>query len=162
MPVECDDSPVSATGHRAACAPVQAFEIEILNPWTAPGYSALATRVFGNLLGSLGPDGSTLGVGALGVGATVEGLPVGVALAETADDCFVLRWIFVAPAYRRLGMAHAMLNALEAEMRQHGAIGIRTAYPLSLPDTPGIGRLLRGRAGRPALRPSAWSAVDRC
>jgi GNAT superfamily N-acetyltransferase len=134
---------------------VPAFEIEILNPWMASSYSALATRVFSNLLGLLGPGGSTLGVGAVDVGATIGGLPVGIALAEAAEDCFVLRWIFVAPAYRRLGIGRAILNSIESEIRQHGAIGIRSAYPLSSPDALAISRLFEGAgwsAGTPAIR----------
>jgi len=123
---------------------VTTFDIEVLNPWTASNFSALATRSFCNLLDSLGPGGSVVGVG-----ATTEGRPVGVALAEATDEGFVLRWIVVLPAHRRRGVARAVLGSLAAQIRQRGAPVIDAAYTPSWPDAPWIGRMFEG-AGWPA------------
>ena len=90
------------------------------------------------LLHDVGASGTTVAVG-----ATVRGMPIGLALAgPLGGEVAALHGIVVAPPARRRGVGTGLLQALEAAVRGRGVRRLVGAHHANRPDSEAIVRLL--------------------
>lgn len=93
------------------------FALELLNVHTVVPYSGLTFPHFRSRLESLSLEGSMMAVG-----ASVNGQPVGLALADvhTDDSAGEVCSLFVTPAYRGCGIGTALLDQIEMGLQKRG------------------------------------------
>ncbi|MFN8637814.1 MAG: GNAT family N-acetyltransferase [Chloroflexota bacterium] len=99
------------------------------------------------------PDSLSL----VAVGATRFGRPIGLALAELSPDGAggregAVRWLFVRPGYRQIGVGTALLAALEQALTERGCRQVRLSWPSDAAD-PGHSPAATGRAD-PGMSPA--------
>jgi GNAT superfamily N-acetyltransferase len=88
------------------------------------------------------------------VSADVLGTPAGLVLAELTDNpqAAIIQSIAVARQYRRLGIASALLQAVEIDLLNRGCTSVAVTYVAKHPPTITLDGLLKNN-GWPALQP---------
>jgi len=96
------------------------------------------------------------------VGASLQGMPAGLALAELPEDdggTAELLSVYTHPEHRRRGVATGMLDRMEGLLRRGGCGALRAVFEQGRPMTEAVHSLLR-RRGFPPVRTRAL--IGRC
>jgi GNAT superfamily N-acetyltransferase len=113
--------------------------IDVINPFTASRFSGLTFAAYRDVLESADPS-----AGLTGIGATIDGEPVGLTLARRFHDGRArLLSIYVVPSCRRRGLAGRLLDDLEENLRASGARSLEARYAADAGGVPAFDALLR-------------------
>ncbi|MEA5448212.1 GNAT family N-acetyltransferase [Leptolyngbya sp. CCNP1308] len=127
---------------RSSATAAQSAQIIDLSANQASVYEALTYPHFAPLLHSLAENANVVAVG-----AEVEGVPVGLAIAclNRPDDAMPRQGqvlsLFVTPDHRNRGLGRLLLTHLETELGDRGCQQLEIRY-LSSPQSPALERIL--------------------
>lgn len=108
-----------------------------LNRFTAAPYAALTFRAYRATIESCGA-----GTGVVAVGASVQGVPVGLALGECPPDAPArILSLYVAASFRRRGVGRRLIRRLERGLAAEGARRAELRYVVGSPVAPALERL---------------------
>lgn len=125
-------------------------ELAILRPPVAPEFVGMTFPAFRHLL-DLQPalrllsDANRPPIQPLAVGATVGGVPAGLAVVEapiTGEEPPELLSLFVSAEHRRQGIGTALVKRVEAELAERGCASVRTVFTAGKPGIAAFERVL--------------------
>ncbi len=143
----------------------------LLNETSAVPYRAMTFPVYQPVLAAAGQDPTVIALG-----AAFRGRPVGLALAQVpaTGGPTPVRSLYVAPAWRGLGIGGGLLSRMEEELRDRGLPRVWLTYLSDKPATPALEHILARRGWEvaepkmlhlttsvPSISRAPWMRFDR-